>query len=273
MEEKLRQKLNDMFDIEGAKITKTQACPVGRWVFTILMTLLFCGLFGVCVWGAMLFYGQALFYFIIALLSLALAFGLFRLWLGFAADIVSARFAEETTFLRKGDERYYYTRGNYVEKFEYEKGYIAVTGKSYDKFEDKANYSALAGRFDKALQRRSSSYSTMTPAFWFEAVRALSYEIRDDGITAQGRDGRIALICGADGKIRKIDYAGNGYLLYDSSSPVRLLDCKLPGKYHITYTFAPGAQEKIVLRPLFGTAMADFLMTPPDASCVEVAAE
>ena len=86
-DETLRAKLNEMFAIDGAQITKTQACPVGRWVFTLCLTLLFTAIYGVCMWGASLFHGSAL-VFLFALLSIAFGFVVFRLWLGFVSDVL-----------------------------------------------------------------------------------------------------------------------------------------------------------------------------------------
>lgn len=269
--DELRDKLNEMFDIEGASIVKTQCNVAGRWLFTIAMTVFFCGIYAVLVWGSMVFYGQALFIFLIALLSVVLAFLLFRIWLGFAVDIVSRKFAEQITFVRgKGDERYFYSRGNYVEKFEFSRGFICVCGKSYDKYEDKSNYSQLAGRYNKSLQRRSSLFSTLAPSFWYEKIRELNYKVTESGVTAEGAGESIKLTCGEDGKIKDIIYRGSGYELYDSASPIKFLDCKLPGKYRMTYSFTCGARQKIELRELFGTAMEDYIITLPDSEYVTV---
>ena len=268
-DETLRAKLNEMFAIDGAQITKTQACPVGRWVFTLCLTLLFTAIYGVCMWGASLFHGSAL-VFLFALLSIAFGFVLFRLWLGFVSDVLGGAFAEKTTFVRKGDERYYYSCGRYTQKFEYAQGFIAVTGKSYDKFENKSDYSPLAGRYDRALQRRSSLYVTMTPAFWYEKIAGGDYTVSDKEIRAVVSGGTVTLSCDQNGKISKIEYTGNGYDLYDSVSPIKIFDGKLPGKYRICYTFAIGAPDTIELPPIFGTAIKDYLFLPPDPDCVKI---
>lgn len=258
----LKDKLNDMFDIEGAVINKTQTCPVGRWAFTVAMTVFFGAVYAVCIWGALFFDGWEKL-FLMELLTAALLFVLFRLWFAFAVDVASRKFAEITVFKRSGDKRCYYTRGKYLRKFEYEGGFIATLGKSYDKFEDKSDYSPLAGRFDRALQRRSSLYVTMTPAFWYDMISGGEYTVTDDVIKAKAGNASVTLTCGADGKIRRIEYVGSGYYLYDSASPIKIFDAKLPGKYRITYTFNIGEQEQVAIEPIFRTAMDDFLMPPP----------
>lgn len=268
----LKDKLNEMFDISYAEIDKRQYNPVGKWWFAVSLTLLFGAIYGVCLWGARLFYGSLLAVLVI-ILTLAYAFVLFRIWLAFAVDLLGKKHAESIVFIREGDKRYYYSQGRHVDKFEYERGYIAVCGNSYDKFEDKSDYSALAGRYNKSLQRRSSLYSTMTPAFWYDLIKDWDCTVSDGGVTAIGKDGRVSFICDANGKIKKIEYYGGGYYLYDSLSPIKIFDGKIPGKYRITYTFDICARKKIVLKKIFGDAMEDFLFIPPQTDWVEIERE
>ena len=268
-DEKLKDTLNEIFDIEGAKIEKKQSNKLGRWLFTIFMTVFALGVAAVCVWGANYSYGS-LRVMLYVIIDLALVFVLFRLWLSFATDVRSAKHAESVTFLRDGEDRYYYTVGRHVKKFEYARGYIAVSGGGYDKFEDKTDYSPLAGRYNKSLQRRSSLYVTMTPAFWYDRIREGEYEICDSAIRASGRGYAVTIEWDENRKIRRIYYLGDGYYLYDSASPIKVMDCKLPGKYAISYDFKVGSQPPITLAPLFGTAMDDFLMLPPPPDCVMV---
>lgn len=268
-DEKLVSTLNEIFDIEGAKIEKKQSNVLGRWLFTVLMTVVSLGIAAVCVWGANFSYG-GLRIFLYVIIDLALLFVLFRLWLAFYVDVKAAKHAETVTFLRDGEDRYYYTEGRHVRKFEYARGYIAVSGGSYDKFEDKTDYSPLAGRYNKSLQRRSSLYTTMSPAFWYDLIRGSEYEIGENSIKASGRGYAVTIEWDDNRKISRIDYIGDGYYLYDSTSPIKVMDCKLPGKYAITYDFTVGEQETITLEPIFGVAMDDFLMLPPPPDCAIV---
>lgn len=265
--EELRVKLNDMFDMQSARVEKTQYCPVGRWLFPIFVTLFAVAVYGVLLWGA-LWASDGLDIFLTVLLSCALGWVLFRAWFCFAVDLLSQRFAESTVFIRKGDERYYHTKGRFIEKFEYAGGYLCVSGKSYDKFFDKSDYSPLAGRLNKSLQRRSALYTTFTPAFWFDLLRDAAVTVTDEGIDARFAGGRVALSCGEDGKLSRICYTGNGYYLYDSVSPLKIFDGKIPGKYKITYTITPCDAEEIVLNPIFYEAMKDFLMPLPHESFI-----
>ena len=262
MEEELRKKLNDMFDIESATVEKTQYCPVGRWLFPIFSTLFAGGIYAVLLYGA-LWASNGLDIFLTVILSFALGWVLFRVWLCFAVDVLSKKHAETTVFIRNGDARYYYTKGRFIKKFEYAGGHLCLCGKNYDKFYDKTDYSPLAGRLNKSLQRRSALYTTLTPAFWFDLLRTAAYSVTAEGVEAVFAGGSARLRCGQDGKIARIEYEGNGYYLYDSVSPVRLFDGKLPGRYRISYTFTPCEQPALTLDPLFFEAMADFLMPPP----------
>lgn len=270
MEEELRKKLNEMFDIESATVEKTQCCPVGRWLFAIFATLFAGSVYGVLLWGA-LWASDGLDIFLTVLLSGALAWVLFRVWLSFAVDILSGKHAETTVFIKNGDARYYYTKGRFIKKFEYAGGFLCVSGKSYDKFFDKTDYSPLAGRLNKSLQRRSALYTTLTPSFWFDLLRTGNYSVTESGISGSFDGGSAQLLCGEDGKLARIEYTGNGYYLYDSVSPVRVFDCKLPGKYKITYIFTPCREPLLTLDPLFFTAMADFLMPPPNEAFIQTA--
>lgn len=265
--EELRVKLNEMFDMQSAKVEKTQYCPVGRWVFSVFVTLLACAIYGVLLWGA-LWASDGLDIFLTVLLSGALAWVLFRVWFCFAVDLLSQRFAESTVFVKNGEERYYHTKGRFIEKFEYAGGNLCVSGKSYDKFSDKSDYSPLAGRLNKSLQRRSALYTTLTPAFWFDLLRDAAVTVTEKGIDARFAGGSVSLTCGEDGKLSRIDYTGNGYYLYDSVSPVRIFDGKIPGKYRITYTFTPCPSPEILLSPIFFEAMKDFLMPLPHESFI-----
>lgn len=265
--ETLRNKLNDAFDVPGATVVKTQCCPVGRWVSTLLFTLFFGAVYGVCLWGLRLFYGSLL-VFLIVVLTLALAFLLVRLWIAFFADVRGARLAERTVFLRDGDDRYYYTVGKYVRKFEYADGCVAVTGKSYDKFEDKSDFSPLAGRYDRALQRRSSAYSTLTPAFWFDVLGQMQCVETERGIHGEGRRACADLTFDENGKIARIVYRGDEDRLFDSVSPLKLFNGKIFGKYEYTYTFTVGEQPAVVLPSLFCDAVRDYLWRmPPERIC------
>lgn len=270
MEEELRKKLNEIFDIESATVEKTQYCPVGRWAFPIFATLFAGGIYGVLLWGA-LWASHGLDIFLTVLLSGALAWVLFRVWLCFAVDILSKRHAETTVLVRRGEARYYYTKGRFIKKFEYAGGFLCVSGKSYDKFLDKTDYSPLAGRLNKSLQRRSALYTTLTPSFWFDLLRTGQYALTEEGISGSFDGGSARLLCGEDGKLAKIEYEGNGYYLYDSVSPVRIFDGKLPGKYKIAYTFTPCAEPVLTLDPLFLTAMEDFLMPRPHEEFIQAA--
>ena len=268
-DEKLRNKLNEMFDIEGAQIEKKQGNKLARWLFILHMTAFALGVAAFCVWGARFSHG-AMKVAICIIIGVALAYVLFRLWLVFIVDVLSGNHAETVFFLRRGDDRYYYTVGRHIRKFEYSRGYIAVSGSSYDKFEDKTDFSPLAGRYNKSLQRRSSLYTTMAPSFWYNLIIGGEYTIGEREIKANGRGYDVTLEWDDFGKIRRIDYYGDGYYLYDSASPIKIMDCKLPGKYTITYDFTVGAQPPIKLEPVFGVAMDDFLMLPPSPDCAVV---
>lgn len=270
--DELKDKLNAMFDIEGATIEKTQYCPVGRWLFPLFVTLFAGAIYGVLVWGA-LWASDGLDVFLIVLLSVVLLWVLFRAWFCCAVDHLSQKHAETTVFIKNGDDRYYYTKGRFIKKFEYAGGFLCASGKSYDKFEDKTDYSPFAGRLNKSLQRRSALYTTLTPSFWFDLLRDADCTVSAQGIDATFRGGSVQLTCGEDGKLRRIAYTGNGYYLYDSVSPVRIFDGKLPGKYKITYTVSPLLSPTIVLDRIFFEAMDDFLMPPPQEAFIRAAVE
>lgn len=263
MERELRDKLNDMFDISSAVVTKRQGCPLGRWLYTPLATLLSSALFGFLVWESLRFLDNERLYFVLAILVGVYAFVLFRIWLAFAADVVASKFSEEIRLVREGENRYYYTRGNYVEKFEYDGGKLVLHGDAYDKFEDKSQYSRLALRTSKSLRRRCSAYGTLTPAFWYDLLHEGAVTVTERGVTAVLPHARVSLDCGEDGKICHIEYRGDGALLYDSPSPLPALDVKYPAPYRIRYDFAPREDKKIELRALFRTAMQDYLMPIP----------
>ncbi len=266
--EKIKDKLNDMFDVEGGVITKTQYCPTGRWAFTLGMALFFAAIYAFMIVCLDRLYGS-LYWFMFLLLSVVLLYFEARLWLAFALDFKGQKFAERTLFWKKGDSRLYYSRGKHVSKLEYESGGIEAGKDNYDKFEDKANYSPFAGRYNKSLQRRSSLYSTMTPSFWFGILCDMNCSLSENGIKGEGRGGRVEFICGKAGKISEIRCEGNGYYLYDSLSPIKIFNAKIPGKYRITYKFEIGDAETICADEIFGNAIKDFLWAPPRAEAVK----
>ncbi len=266
--EKIKDKLNAMFDVDGGVITKTQYCPAGRWGFTLGMSLFFAAIYAVLVLFLNRLYGS-LYWFVFCLLTAALIYFEIRLWFAFALDFKSQKFAERTLFWKRGDDRLYYSRGRYVSKLEYESGGIEAGNGGYDRFEDKANYSPFAGRYNKALQRRSSLYSTMTPSFWFGILCDMSCFVTENGIAGVGRGIRVEFVCDSAGKISEIRYAGNGYYLFDSVSPIKIFNAKIPGKYKITYKFQTGNTGTIFADEIFGNAVKDFLWTPPSSEAVK----
>ena len=111
--EKIKDKLNAMFDVDGGVITKTQYCPAGRWGFTLGMSLFFAAIYAVLVLFLNRLYGS-LYWFVFCLLTAALIYFEIRLWFAFALDFKSQKFAERTLFWKRGDDRLYYSRGRYV---------------------------------------------------------------------------------------------------------------------------------------------------------------
>lgn len=264
----LREKLNDMFDINGAVITKTQCCPGGRWWFTLPLTLFFSAVYAFMVWRSY-YLERNTFIFVTIVLSVALLYAYLRLWISFISDILGGRFAECTVMLRRGEERYYYTRGRFIRKFEYDSGFISARGDIYDKLEDKKDYSPLAGRYHKSLQRRSSLYSTIAPSFWFDMLKETSVTVAGNTVTGVARGTKIVLRGDDRGRISSIEYSGKAYFLYDSVSPIYILDGKIPGRYRIIYKFKVGELDAIKPDKIFARAIKDYLWKKPSDEYVK----
>lgn len=262
-------KLNNAFDITAAVITKTQSCRVGRWVCSVAATLLFGVIYGVLVWGAVNYLYGSLLVFLLCLISAALAFVLFRVWLAFAVDSAGSKFAERCVMLRRGENRYYYTRNRRMSKFEYSGGLLVAYGDDYDKFFNKQNYSPLASRYSKSLQRRSSLYNTLSPSFWAELMRDMEVSESGNTVTASGNGCTVVITTDESGKVSCIEYAGKSDYLFDSLSPIKIFNGKFWGKYKITYTFKPVNMEKLCVDGIFAEAAKEFLMPKPNGKFVE----
>ena len=265
----LPEKLNKAFDINAAVITKTQSCRTGRWVCSCAFTALSGALYGVLVWGALQYLYGSLLVFLLCLISAALVFVLFRIWLAFIVDAAGSKFAERCVMLRRGDRRYYYTRNRRMSKFEYSGGLLVSYGDDYDKFENKKNYSPLASRYSKSLQRRSSLYNTLTPSFWAELLESMDVTENGNVITAEDSGSRIKIVCCENGKVRKIEFVGKSDYLFDSLSPIKIFNGKFWGKYKFTYTFRHVKLEKLSVDKVFEEATSDFLMPKPNSKFVE----